>query len=148
MNLKTSRISVNPIVFKNETNVEVQPKGNTLVRTNEQMLQFDFNRNPITLKCRLYIIKALLFRAWDQSGKADPYIKIFLNNELITDDVTQRLYNTLEPIFGKSVTNPVDRNPSSHLFCRCSRSYEFEVTVPQEVAPTHSSVGLGSGQCQ
>ncbi|CAF4535152.1 unnamed protein product, partial [Rotaria magnacalcarata] len=51
------------------------------------MLQFDFNQNPITLKCRLYIIKAFLFRAWDASGKADPYIKILLNSDIIIDDV-------------------------------------------------------------
>lgn len=123
---------MNPIVFKSDENLEVQSKGNALVRTNEQMLQFDFNRNPITLKCRLYIIKALLFRAWDQSGKADPYIKIFLNNEMITDDVTQRLYNTLEPIFGKSVTVAMKRDPYICLFSHPSRSYEFEVTVPQK----------------
>ncbi len=65
------------------------------------MLNFNFNQNRITLKCRLYIIKALLFRAWDSNGKADPYIKICLNNDVIIDDVKSRKHNTLEPIFGK-----------------------------------------------
>jgi len=65
------------------------------------MVQFDYNRNPITLKCRLYLIKALLYRGWDQSGKADPYIKIALNNDTIIDDVKNKLQNTLEPVFGK-----------------------------------------------
>jgi hypothetical protein len=65
------------------------------------MVQFDYNRNPITLKCRLYLIKALLYRGWDQSGKADPYIKIALNNDIIIDDVKNKLQNTLEPVFGK-----------------------------------------------
>lgn len=65
------------------------------------MFQLDFNRNPVTLKCRLYIIKALLFRSWDRSGKADPYIKLLLNNDVIVDDVQSRHYNTLEPVFGK-----------------------------------------------
>jgi hypothetical protein len=65
------------------------------------MIRFDFNRNQITLKCRLYIIKAILFRAWNRHGKADPYIKICINNDVIIDDVKSRVYNTLEPIFGK-----------------------------------------------
>jgi hypothetical protein len=73
----------------------------TTVQSNQQMLEFDFNRNPVTLKCRLYIIKALLFRSKDQSGKADPFIKIVLNNDVIIDDVNSKIHNTLEPIFGK-----------------------------------------------
>lgn len=67
----------------------------------ERILDLDFNRNPITFKCRLYIIKALLFRSKDQSGKADPFIKLALNNDTIIDDVNGRIHNTLEPVFGK-----------------------------------------------
>ncbi|CAF1171971.1 unnamed protein product [Didymodactylos carnosus] len=61
----------------------------------------DFNKNPIIMKCRLYLIKAVLFRAWDASGRADPYLKIFLNNQIIIDDQQNKLHNTLEPIFGR-----------------------------------------------
>lgn len=93
------RKSMNPITFHHH-HASLSKKSSTN-STNDQIHQFDLNRNPIALKCRLYIIKALLFRAWDRSGKADPYIKIFLNNDLIIDDVKSRLYNTLEPIFGK-----------------------------------------------
>jgi hypothetical protein len=50
----------------------------------------------VTIKSRLYIIKALLFRSKDQSSKADPFIKILLNN-----DINSKIHNTLEPIFGK-----------------------------------------------
>jgi hypothetical protein len=86
-------------------NARISPETNLInasfIRTNEQMLQFDCNRNPIKLKCRLYIVKALLFRAWDRSGKADPYIKVLLNKDIVIDDVKSRLYNTLEPVFGK-----------------------------------------------
>lgn len=69
--------------------------------TPQQMLQFDLNKNPITLKCRLYVIKALIYRGWDRSGKADPFIRVTLNNEIIIDDVKGKLQNTLEPIFGR-----------------------------------------------
>ena len=65
------------------------------------MIHFDLNQNPITFKCRLYIIKAILFRAWDRSSKADPYIKILLNDEVIINDVKSKMFNTLEPVFGK-----------------------------------------------
>ncbi|CAF2056570.1 unnamed protein product [Rotaria magnacalcarata] len=109
---KIPRIYVNPILLNAPIEVERNKKIYSGIRTNQQMLQFDFNQNPITLKCRLYIIKAFLFRAWDASGKADPYIKILLNSDIIIDDVNSRLYNTLEPVFGKS--------------------YEFEVTIPQQ----------------
>ncbi|CAF1359491.1 unnamed protein product [Rotaria magnacalcarata] len=68
----------------------------------DPMLQFDYNRNPIILKCRLYIIKAILYRGWDRSGKADPFIKIVLNNTTVIDDTVGKLQNTLEPVFGKS----------------------------------------------
>jgi len=43
----------------------------------------------------------LIYRAWDKSGKADPYLKIYLNDDLIINDVDKRIYNTLEPIFGR-----------------------------------------------
>ncbi|CAF5116918.1 unnamed protein product, partial [Rotaria sp. Silwood1] len=79
----------------------LQSKNDSAIPTNQLMLQFDFNKNPITLKCRLYIIKALLYRGWDQSGKADPFIKIVLNNDTIIDDLEGKLHNTLEPVFGK-----------------------------------------------
>ncbi|CAF4888115.1 unnamed protein product, partial [Rotaria sp. Silwood1] len=88
----------------------LQSKNDSAIPTNQLMLQFDFNKNPITLKCRLYIIKALLYRGWDQSGKADPFIKILLNNDTIIDDLEGKLHNTLEPVFGKS--------------------YEFDVQLP------------------
>lgn len=65
------------------------------------MLGFDYNKNPITLKCRLYVIKAILYRGWDQSGKADPYLKIALNDETIINCSKEALQNTLEPVFGK-----------------------------------------------
>lgn len=81
--------------------VRSNPGGNASTSTHKQMLQFDFNKNPVTLKCRLYIIKAIIYRAWDRSGKADPYIKILLNNDMIIDDVKEKLYNTLEPVFGR-----------------------------------------------
>jgi hypothetical protein len=87
------RMSINPSLF----NPEIRP----ITRTNHQMLQFDYNKNPITLKCRLYLIKAILYRGWDRAGKADPYIKIALNNDTIIDDIKNKLQNTLEPVFGK-----------------------------------------------
>ncbi|CAF1244784.1 unnamed protein product [Rotaria sordida] len=110
---KIPRMSIHPVLLK-EAYVESKKnrKTDSGIRTDQQMLQFDFNQHPITLKCRLYIIKALLYRARDASGKADPYIKILLGNEVIIDDVNGRLCNTLEPVFG--------------------RSYEFEVTIPQQ----------------
>ena len=65
------------------------------------MSQFNLNENRITLKCRLYLIKAILYRGWDASGKADPFIKIALNDITIIDDSKGKLHNTLEPVFGK-----------------------------------------------
>ncbi|CAF5216134.1 unnamed protein product, partial [Rotaria magnacalcarata] len=87
-----------------------------IVKTKHQMLQFDYNKNPITLKCRLYIIKAVLYRGWDQSGKADPFIKIALNNTTIIDDTEGKLRNTLEPVFGKSFEFDVQL-PIQNLIC-------------------------------
>lgn len=98
---RASQICINPMLLNPQLGSDKNKKIDSDIRTNQPMLQFDFNQNPITLKCRLYIIKALLFRAWDSSGKTDPYIKILLNREVIIDDVNSRLYNTLEPIFGK-----------------------------------------------
>jgi hypothetical protein len=95
------RMSANPAILKAQFQSETAQTVGSTIRTNEQLLQFDFNRNPITFKCRLYIVKALLFRGWDRSGKADPFIKVLLNNDLIIDDVKSRIYNTLEPVFGK-----------------------------------------------
>lgn len=66
------------------------------------MSQLDFNKNPIVLKCRLYVVKALIYRGWDRSGKADPFLKIALNGDTIIDDTKGKLQNTLEPVFGKS----------------------------------------------
>ncbi|CAF3351971.1 unnamed protein product [Rotaria sp. Silwood1] len=107
-----SRMSINPVLLNSQTVSETKQKLDPTIHLNQEMLQFDLNQHPITLKCRLYIIKALLFRAWDASGKADPYIKILLNRDIIIDDVKERLYNTLEPVFGKS--------------------YEFDITIPQQ----------------
>lgn len=92
---------MNPALFNAQIEPIVGQSSTSDIRTNQQMLRFDLNRNPITLKCRLYIVKALLFRSWDRSGKADPYIKILLNEETIIDDVKSRISNTLEPVFGK-----------------------------------------------
>lgn len=84
-----------------EVSMSPYPEINPITQTSKQMLKFDFNKNPITLKCRLYIIKAIIYRGWDRSGKADPYIKILLNNDTVIDDVKEKFYNTLEPVFGK-----------------------------------------------
>ena len=99
-----SRIADIPIMFNPQLSSHGQLVTGRTVKT-EQMLQFDYNRNPITLKCRLYIIKAILYRGWDRSGKADPFIKIALNNTTIIDDTAGKLQNTLEPVFGKFVLN-------------------------------------------
>ncbi|CAF0972051.1 unnamed protein product [Rotaria sordida] len=96
------RMSINPALLYPEMKPFLQSKNDSNMSTNQLMLQLDFNKNPITLKCRLYIIKALLYRGSDRSGKADPFIKIALNNETIIDDVNGKLQNTLEPTFGKS----------------------------------------------
>ncbi|CAF4451127.1 unnamed protein product [Rotaria sp. Silwood2] len=109
---RMSRPSINPVLLSGQIESETKQKIASSIHSYQEMLQFDLNQHPITLKCRLYIIKALLFRTWDASGKADPYIKIVINREVIIDDVKDRLYNTLEPVFGKS--------------------YEFEVTIPQQ----------------
>ncbi len=87
------RLSVYPILLN--------PVITTITQTNQQMRLFDYNKHPITLKCRLYIIKAVLYRGSDRSGKADPYLKIALNNDIIIDDIKNKLENTLEPVFGK-----------------------------------------------
>jgi hypothetical protein len=94
-------MSVNPADLHPEIFDQLQSKGGSAIQTNQQMLQFDYNKNPIILKCRLYIVKAILYRGWDQSGKADPFLKIVLNNETIVDDVKGKIHNTLEPVFGK-----------------------------------------------
>lgn len=70
-------------------------------KIDRKILHFDLNQNPIRFKCRLYIIKAVLFRTKDHSGKADPYIKIALNDDVIINDSDGKIHNTLEPIFGK-----------------------------------------------
>ncbi|CAF2868388.1 unnamed protein product [Rotaria sp. Silwood2] len=105
-----SLVAINRNLSNAEIKTLFQPTIGAPLPTNQLMLRFDFNKNPITLKCRLYIIKALLYRGWDQSGKADPFIKIALNNDTIIDDVEGKLQNTLEPVFGKS--------------------YEFEAQLP------------------
>ncbi len=87
------RIFVNPDLLN--------PEMHAITRRNHQKLEFDYNKNPITLKCRLYLVKAIIYRGWDRSGKADPYIKIVLNNDIIIDDIKNKLHNTLEPVFGK-----------------------------------------------
>ena len=101
-----ARMSINPVLMNTEVtaarkqtlaNPDVQLKN----KSNETLFEYDLNHNPIVFKCRLYIIKALLFRSQDKSGKADPFIKILLNNDEIIDDVESRIYNTLEPVFGK-----------------------------------------------
>ena len=86
---QTTRMRANLTPVKNDLN------------RNSPMLQMDFNKNPMVLKCRLYVIKSVIYRSWDRSGKADPYIKILLNNDLIVDEVKETHYNTLEPVFGK-----------------------------------------------
>ena len=95
------RISVNPVLMNTRLRVARKETVITNKKIDRKILRFDFNRNPITLKCRLYIIKALIFRSQDQSGKADPYIKIALNDDVIINDSKGRIHNTLEPIFGK-----------------------------------------------
>jgi hypothetical protein len=95
------RISANPGILGDELDPDNRPIGGTITQTSHQMLQFDMNKHAITLKCRLYVIKALLYRGSDRSGKADPFIKILVNNETIIDDVKCKIQNTLEPVFGK-----------------------------------------------
>lgn len=97
------RTAVNPAEFTAILENSSIPAAIPTNRLNDQLFKLDFNRIHVTLKCRLYVIKALLFRAWDSSGKADPYIKILLNDTVIVDDVNARIYNTLEPVFGKLV---------------------------------------------
>ena len=96
-----SQISVNPVLMNTQLKAVSRETVISKKKIDRKILQFDFNRNPITLKCRLYIIKALLFRSKDQSGKADSYIKIALNDDVIINDSKGRIHNTLEPIFGK-----------------------------------------------
>ncbi|CAF3717062.1 unnamed protein product [Rotaria sordida] len=112
-NINSSRrMSMYPVLFTAKRESDTEQRRDSHIHTNQEMSQLDLNHHPITLKCRLYIIKALLFRSWDASGKADPYIKILLDREVIIDDVKGRLYNTLEPVFG--------------------RCFEFELTIPQQ----------------
>jgi hypothetical protein len=94
-------MSASPAALNPDIMAQLQARGTATVETNQQMLQFDYNKNPIILKCRLYIVKAILYRGWDSSGKADPFLKIALNNETIFDDVGGKIHNSLEPVFGK-----------------------------------------------
>ncbi|CAF1400273.1 unnamed protein product [Rotaria magnacalcarata] len=110
------RMSVSPSILNPQLSTRRQSGMDAIVKTKHQMLQFDYNKNPITLKCRLYIIKAVLYRGWDQSGKADPFIKIALNNTTIIDDTEGKLRNTLEPVFGKSFEFDVQL-PIQNLIC-------------------------------
>ncbi|CAF1235979.1 unnamed protein product [Adineta ricciae] len=103
------RSSVYPVAVTDDPR---QVTENIYNRTNQQMGTFNLNENRITLKCRLYLIKATLYRGWDASGKADPFIKIALNDTTIIDDTKGKLHNTLEPVFGKC--------------------YEFDVTIPTQ----------------
>ncbi|CAF3934843.1 unnamed protein product [Rotaria magnacalcarata] len=109
-------MSVSPSILNPQLSTRRQSGMDAIVKTKHQMLQFDYNKNPITLKCRLYIIKAVLYRGWDQSGKADPFIKIALNNTTIIDDTEGKLRNTLEPVFGKSFEFDVQL-PIQNLIC-------------------------------
>ena len=95
------RSSVNPLAISNQLKAARKETIIPNKSAQQRILDLDFNRNPITFKCRLYIIKALLFRSKDQSGKADPFIKLVLNNDTIIDDANGRIHNTLEPVFGK-----------------------------------------------
>ena len=83
------------------TPVEAKNESIPGIPANHHMLEFDFNNNPLILKCRLYVVKALIYRGWDHLGKADPFIKIALNGEVIIDDVQGKIQNTLEPVFGR-----------------------------------------------
>ncbi|CAF3990497.1 unnamed protein product, partial [Rotaria sordida] len=105
-----SRMSINRALSNSEKKALLRSITGSNMSLDHLMLQLDFNKNPITLRCRLYIIKALLYRGWDQAGKADPFIKIALNNDTVIDDADEKLRNTLEPVFGKS--------------------YEFDVQLP------------------
>ncbi|CAF3109617.1 unnamed protein product [Rotaria sp. Silwood2] len=97
-----SSMSISQALSNSQMKALLRSKSSSNMPTNQSMLQLDVNKNSITLKCRLYIIKALLYRSWDPLGKADPFIKIVLNNDTIIDDVDGKLPNTLEPVFGKS----------------------------------------------
>lgn len=99
------RPSLNPALYNAQIDPIQLSRNNLFLNTNNLMSQFDFNKNPITLKCRLYVVKALIYRGWDQSGKADPFLKIALNGETIIDDIKGKLQNTLEPVFGRFDTN-------------------------------------------
>ena len=94
-------MSLNPATLNPDILAQLEARGTAVAETNQQMLQFDYNKNPVTLKCRLYVVKAILYRGWDSAGKADPFLKIALNNETIFDDVKGKIHNTLEPVFGK-----------------------------------------------
>ncbi|CAF1333357.1 unnamed protein product, partial [Rotaria sordida] len=102
--------SINRAISNSEKKALLKSKTDSNMPIDHLMLQLGYSKNLITLKCRLYIIKALLYRGWDQAGKADPFIKIVLNEDTIIDDLDGKLLNTLEPVFGKS--------------------YEFDVQLP------------------
>lgn len=95
------RLSLHPTVLDPSLQVMMKNKTNSGTTTFQQMFQLDFNQNPVVLVCRLYIVKAVLYRGWDRLGKADPFIKICLNNDTVIDGVKERILNTLEPVFGK-----------------------------------------------
>jgi hypothetical protein len=65
------------------------------------------------------MIKALFFPHWDRVGKDHPDLKIFLNNDLIIDNIKSRLSNTLEPIFGMPINEQIREmeNLSKQLKC-------------------------------
>ncbi|CAF4133146.1 unnamed protein product, partial [Rotaria sordida] len=102
--------STNRAISNSEKKALLKSKTDSNMPIDHLMLQLGYSKNLITLKCRLYIIKALLYRGWDQAGKADPFIKIVLNEDTVIDDIDGKLLNTLEPVFGKS--------------------YEFDVQLP------------------
>ncbi len=96
------RKSVNPALLQADIDTAFKPLNEgPLTHAQYQMTNFNLNEHQITIKCRLYLIKAILYRGWDASGKADPFIKIALNDTTIIDDAKGKLHNTLEPVFGK-----------------------------------------------
>lgn len=99
-NNNVRRKSMSASLF-NRLNAKRTSLSDAITKTHQHMLKFNYNEHPITLKCRLYIIKATLYRGWDQSGKADPYIKIAVNDTNVVNDIEGKLQNTLEPVFGK-----------------------------------------------
>lgn len=94
-------MSISPILLNPQLSVQGQTTLDSNLDARNEIYRFDYNKNPVILKCRLYIIKALFYRGWDQSGKADPFVKVLVNNTTVVNDVEGRLLNTLEPVFGK-----------------------------------------------